>query len=282
MGLQKQSKGSPIIHIGFPRCASTFLQKHIFPKLLSTRFITCAETQRIIATTHYQNLPKDLLFFQLGNTRYVYSNEGILQFCYREDSNHIRSHERELCIFNIPRIFRDYGDILVVIRRQDSLVESLLRFNGERYRGKLANMLAEYGNGVMLLESFDYHKWIMRIADQLGKDRIHILVYEDLVYRPEKFFKRLSRILGEDVTWAVHNAEKRENESPKQAITLPLATVPLAKHLPPTVKKLVHKVLEREIRLHAKDRVSLMCQFRRGNELLSREFRLGLSKYGYY
>jgi len=73
----------PIIHIGFPKCASTYLQQVIFPELKTWKFVMCAETQRNIATKYYDELPRDLLFFDLGRkSRYLYSNEGILQFCY--------------------------------------------------------------------------------------------------------------------------------------------------------------------------------------------------------
>ena len=290
----------PILHIGYPKCASTFLQEVIFPKLSSREFIICSETQRILATTYYHDLPDDLLFFRLGRSRYIYSSEGFLQCCYHWSSGCVEAYEREISISNITRVFRDFGTILIVIRRQDELVESLCKASAGRFKNPdnvfIDFPIRRYNNwqqcyklvtrrGFMFTDSFDYYKWVMRIVSELGKERVHVLVYEDLVWNSSRFFENLGSVVGENIEHLRKSSDERRQVSPSTSVVIPQRLDALAarvKKYMPRQSVYVKAVLSKRHVVRKKYKQELLRLFTDSNRALSREFSLGLDRYGYY
>lgn len=288
-----------VIHIGYPKCASTFLQQVIFPQVTSYQYIADAHTHTLMSTRYYDNLPDDFLLFRLERNNYIYSNEGILNFCVHWSGGKIKSFEREIAISNLIRIFRDYGRILIVIRRQDEIIESLLRHKAMEFLGDVNKIFLDFpiekkGNNYQLLtkrgryltEMFDYNKWIMRIANQLGKERVYILVYEDLVHNPRIFFDNLCRVLDtEDIEDLYQSKDNKRNVSQRRNIILPGVIKPsseLKNVIPPGMFTRIRKVFEREIYLSKTIKTRLMDLYKNSNQSLSDEFGLELDKYGYF
>ena len=292
------STGEPVIHIGFPKCASTFLQQEIFPRVTTYQFIQDPKTHSILHTRYYHNLPHDFLFFRLGRTKYIFSNEGILNICEHWSDRELQNYEREIAVSNLTRIFRDYGNILVVIRRQDDVVESLFRHKAWKFSGRPESVFLDFpinktdhgfqlltSTGRIFTELFDYYKWIMRIANELGKRRIHILIYEDLVYSPDIFFQMLGSILEEDIGHLVQHKDSKKNVSLRRQVILPKYAQPFTyfKHnIPSTLQTGLRSLLKREIAFGAANRAKLLNLYRYGNKRLSEEFGLELNRYGYF
>ena len=139
--------------------------------------------------------------------------------------------------------------------------------------------------GIYSTDAFDYYKWIMRIANQLGKQRVKILLYEDLVFQPEKFFNQLADIFHDkSVADLIRLKETRFNVSPTSSMVLPRLPKairwarPMAKPLLDWAKK----VSVREIYLHKDFKANLLGLYTYSNSLLADEFSLALEEYGYF
>ena len=196
-------KKCPIFHIGYPKCASTFLQEVIFPRLKTWNYIRDQDEYMAFFRNPYYKLQNEMSY--LKNERNVISHEvitGPIYPCIISDSHYM---EREYGLSNTLRVIKDSGYILVVIRRQDDWLESILKsspvFSGDpknvfldypiKYSKKSPYLLSRrYGN--FLVESIDYYKLFIRISSQIGRERIKILLYEDLVHDPMFFFTQLN------------------------------------------------------------------------------------------
>ena len=123
-------KECPIFHIGLPKCASTYLQEVVFPKIKTWNYIRNADERMAFLGNPYYKLPKEMSL--LKNERNLISNEAIAgtsfpfptcdgPYTTKGFSTYM---EREYGLSNTLRVIRDSGFILVVIRRQDDWLES--------------------------------------------------------------------------------------------------------------------------------------------------------------
>lgn len=292
----KEDSHQPILHLGFPKCASTFLQREIFPRLESLPFFPDQGEGSILSNSRYGELPRDLSFFERGKTRYLYSCEGITAYKLNPLFKHKGYDFRENCLNAMLHIFRDYGKFLIVIRRQDDLAKSFFKAYASAYLGRPEHLFidfpaTEHGNtfrvryrhGMTYLESFDFEMVVSRIASVVGRDRIHILLYEELREAPSSFFGRLGDVLGEDMGRLVQYAENYHNVSKTHQFVLPTylwGLRKIARRIPhyQSVKSLFAK----EIEFSDAFEKDIMAYYRAGNERLCKEFRLPGKDYGYY
>ena len=126
-------KKCSIFHVGYPKCASTYLQEVIFPKLKTWNYLRDQGEGMAFLRNPYYKLPNKMSY--LKNERSVISHEEITESiypCFISDSHYM---EREYGLSNTLRVIKDFGYILVVIRRQDDWLESILKaspvFSGE-------------------------------------------------------------------------------------------------------------------------------------------------------
>ena len=288
----------PIIHIGYPRSGSTYLQDIIFPQVPNYEYLRDPQIHTLMSTRYYENLPNDFILKKLGCSNYIYSCEGILAYCEHWGDHVLNNYEREIAISNLTRIYRDYGRILVVIRRQDSIIESRFKHKVFKFSGRADRIFIDFPfdrvssyyhltskYGLYFTELFDYYKWIMRIANQLGKGRISILIYEDLVHEPHKYFADLADVFQQPtLEKLVLEKDTIVNASHSSSVLLP--------RIPPRYRFLkmplqpifawVKKISRREIFLDSEIKNELLDRFTHGNRLLSIEFGLELDKYGYF
>jgi hypothetical protein len=134
-------------------------------------------------------------------------------------------------------------------------------------------------------DAFDYLKWAMRIANQIGKQRVRILLYEDLVHRPEKFFAQLANIIGdESLLELISLTNKRVIVSPTSGMMLPQLSK--STQWVSAVGKPLHNWIKRmavrEIHLDKRFKSGLLEMYAYSNSLLADEFSLELKEYGYY
>ena len=130
----------------------------------------------------------------------------------------------------------------------------------------------------MLLQSFDFCGQIAQLCGALGRDRVKVLLFEDLVQRPQIFMQQLGEIFGQDLSKLVDEADQAENVSQTRSrIRLPILAAldrRLGGHLEPLLPR-------RRIGLSEEMRRRLMEIYAPGNQKLF-EF-LGLeNRYGYY
>ena len=225
-------KKCSIFHVGYQKCASTYLQEVIFPKLKTWNYLRDQGEGMAFLKNPYYKLPNEMSY--LKNERSVISHEeitGPIYPCFISDSRYM---EREYGLSNTLRVIKDFGYILVVIRRQDDWLESVFKaspvFSGDpknvfldypiKYSKKSPYLLSRrYGN--YLVESIDYYKLFIRISSQIDRERIKILLYEDLVHDPMCFFTQLSEIFEEDLLHLLPLKDDKRNVSEMKSVRIP-------------------------------------------------------------
>jgi hypothetical protein len=279
----------PVVHLGFPKCASTFLQRQIFPNLRSYEYLQMyAETQEIIRKFPHE-LTDSSPLARLQGKRALISRERILAPAV--SPRILPEQAVNAAIWNIHAALGRDVTLLVVIRRQDDIVRSRFRhkykallspdnyfvdFPGRRRRSNVWDFQST--NGVYLT-GYDYFSRLIPLAELFGRERVKILLYEDLVENQPLFFSALSDALDEDVSALADRAVARENVSEKRAPVQSLILQRLNNRMRGRLDRILPK---REIDISNTFAEELMSIFKDGNRRLSDYFGLSLARYGYF
>jgi hypothetical protein len=279
----------PVVHLGFPKCASTFLQRQIFPNLRSYEYLQMyAETQEIIRKFPHE-LTDSSPLARLQGKRALISRERILAPAV--SPRILPEQAVNAAIWNIHAALGRDVTLLVVIRRQDDIVRSRFRhkykallspdnyfvdFPGRRRRSNVWDFQST--NGVYLT-GYDYFSRLIPLAELFGRERVKILLYEDLVENQPRFFSALSDALDEDVSALADRAVARENVSEKRAPVQSLILQRLNNRMRGRLDRILPK---REIDISNTFAEELMSIFKDGNRRLSDYFGLSLARYGYF
>lgn len=280
----------PVFHLGFPKCASTFLQRQIFPNLRTYTYLEANEETKEIIRYYPHEVPKNTTLARIAGSRAIVSRERFLSA--RLSPLLFADHMVNASMWNLRQLYGDNITLLIVIRRQDDLVRS-------RFRHKHSSLLREdlyfldypakgltgwktwnfQTRGGVYLTSYDYLSRLMPLAQLFGKDRVRVLLYEDLVADRAKFFSDLSAALDEDVSFLIPRASAKENVSKRQAPP----PNPILKKINRLTNGLTERLLpERTVDVSADFAQRLMDIYRDGNKRLSSYFELGLDRHGYF
>jgi hypothetical protein len=234
----------PVIHAGFQKCASTFLQKQIFP-CLKNRQMKDNSLYADLGKLYLEDIRHDSPIFRLPfEDGYLLSNDSFMAYdlplAWRKYGDAMR---KDIFISNITHLFKDRGKLLFIIRRQDSIMESWLKWGHfqkgeyffvdypvtgsvldeyrEPHKGKYygydvkiyqkAHLVNKYGT--TYTHFFDYFDIFKRIAVKIDKSRICILLFEDLENDQRKFYRELGDFIDEDLSIFVNADLKKERVS---------------------------------------------------------------------
>ena len=210
------------------------------------------------------------------------------------------ANDYDVFLSNLAKISDHRLKILVIIRRQDNLVQSWLKYKPYRYNSFKSFFLdlpttdlgnkrirMNYSKGVALARSFDFFHNIRRLEGLVSADNIHVLVYEDLVENPRVFFDSLGRIFGQSLEDQMSLAERKINETgPAKPIIGPFReqfSRPFRKLLPSQVRKVGFQLLAQDNSVMSEgDRNTVLDLYRESNRRLSEWKNLNLGRYGYY
>jgi len=312
------TKKETVIHAGFPKCASTFLQKQIFPKLKTYQYADGAPYYKL-GSVYLEDIEKDNPAKKLaGRNNLIISLEDFMHYdlplAWRRYGDWVR---KDIFISNIKSIFREKGKLIFVIRRQDSTIESWLKYEPFFKKGEYffldypmtGTVLNEhykehkgrnYGYDVKIYKkaypvnrygktythTFDYFDIFKRIAAGVDKKRICILLFEDLKENKTRFYKQLGDFLGEDLSRFVDTEIPLENVSKNTAeIRSPLVEsnlAPFSRWAPYFARKFFRRFFSEKSTLDENFRKDIMRLYADGNRRLARDFNLDLEKYGYF
>ena len=278
----------------------------VFPRLKSRRFVHWEgdETYVKLRELFLDDIPSDNPIHSLPQSNVLVSREGFLGspsplgLCrYGETGN------RDIFIANVGKLLKDQGKLLVVIRRQDTLINSWVRYKPWQYltmdnlfidfpvevtaETNLFNMTSR--TGLYYSSYLDYFMIFKRILAQVDKSRVHILVFEDIANNRTKFYNELSEALDEDVTAIGHEKLQKVNAShPEKRLD--------AKYLGiynkyrnfwsnrlPFLKNCAKRLVVHETKeLNTEEKERVLAMYADGNRHLDEALGLGLKQYGYY
>jgi len=189
------------IHIGYHKCASTYLQNNFFSKIENFYYIFLSGYKR-----EYLNYVQSMKFEP--NKLYKYLNSLIADKLTNENVKDVKliiSHEElsghpegkksidyKIILRNLKKAFPN-AKIIIVIRNQIDYLSSIYSFRvtskGQEYRS-LRKFLYELGKEG-LFEKMNYYNLIKDYVDNFGKENVLVIPLEILRNSPEQFIRKL-------------------------------------------------------------------------------------------
>lgn len=297
--LTEERLGS-VIHIGYAKCASTFLQKLVFPEIQDYTILFRKEMTELWRSFLDDRQAKEKKSKLLGSPVILSAEDITAPTTSMNVSYYGEANDYDVFLSNLAKISDHRLKILVIIRRQDNLVQSWLKYKPYRYNSFKSFFLdlpttdlgnkrirMNYSKGVALARSFDFFHNIRRLEGLVSADNIHVLVYEDLVENPRVFFDSLGRIFGQSLEDQMSLAERKINET---GLSKPIIgpfqeqlSRPFRKLLPSQVRKVGFRLLAQDNSVMSEgDRNTVLDLYRESNRRLSEWKNLNLGRYGYY
>lgn len=189
-----------VIHIGYHKSASTFLQKNVFPNLPVNYIFLSGEQREIL------DLVESVDGFDLDVLRKWVRNKIEAQYCNDIRKTTVISHE-ELSghpmgynivnpfatASNLKKAFPD-AKILIVIRNQMDYLKSIYSFRvaikGQEHRCFDQFLKEECKKGI--LDHLIYYRLILNYMRLFGRDNILVMPMEYLKLCQEGFIKKIS------------------------------------------------------------------------------------------
>ena len=297
--------GTAVVHVGFIKAASTFMEEVAFPAIPGYDVYGCRDNQPPaldrLASRFLCTDPPDAADLAFVRSKHILTNPLI--FGLRNHQSVIDrepDHNRAILLSNVLRLYGSSARYLVVIRRQDSLANSLMRYKSGMYSAA-ENLFVDFpyrrtpdrlvhvsgGDGGIYLDSLDFYTRIMELANVVGPDRVHILVYEDVAKDRDRFISELEKVFEMPLDAVRAKMDDKRMVSPKVPMAVPrFRHAGLVDKLPAPVadagRRIGRKVLARPVRMSDDFRAELLAVFRTSNRALSDAFGLELDRYGYF
>ena len=295
-----------LIHLGYPKAASTTLQNGLFYSLHQSDMINFVGRAWESGYFGLADNKKDYkAWFQsvLENNASIVSSNGegniVIEFC--DDKLNVLSeglfitnekHDEKFIIpEKIAEYFRgkvDKTELLFVIRNQQTLIMSDFVQN---YKKMGSRTFAEYLNKNISAKNkqrfkiFYFYNLISRYAGLMGKENIHIIFFEDLVNDKERFYRELGKILDvQDEMIGAALDKAYLNVTPKEKkghVVRKVGRLSLGQRIRQAVSNkriMVSEITEEE-------KLLIFNSFRDDNLMLAEEFNLDkerMKDYGYF
>lgn len=211
-----------VVHIGWPKTASTFLQRSVFLPDDRVRYIGKPtgkdETALLVRFLRKRQSPEWMQehsacepFRALAASDgrpVVISSENLFtatgSIVYGEGPDPVRVAR------GIRRLQRFCGPeadvrVLLVLRRQDEWLASCYAEQANRREPASQRHFEERVSAILAGDTLrsmylDYEAWLRAVTDEVGQDVFHPMIFEDLGEKPERFEQTLTEASGLD--WA--------------------------------------------------------------------------------
>ena len=264
----------PMLHIGYPKCASTFLQKRLFPSIPGWTYFDRAlpEPEAFLRRLRFEDFSK-MESESLAAARSAWRGDVIFSREHVLSKWALGETQGLLNLAYLAEHFDAEPAILVVIRRQDEWVYSEFKFKHTRYR-QPDNVINYVG-----AKFLDYDALDALLRKQVGFSNITYYPYEKFTARPDGFQQFASDVFG-TVPDRRLDVTSRVNKSPRQAILgYQFKAVQFLNHRLPAVGRLLPK---KNITIPRKKRSEILRRYRSSNAVFSKRNNLDLDRYGYF
>ncbi len=190
----------PLIHIGYPKTATTWFQQNFFPFVENIKYVSKKEiNEHIIFPNSFEFNPvKEKQYFTYNNNkRILLSHENLIGAIRRGGINGYMTKELGL---RLKAVFGD-AKIIIFIRNQFDIISSAyfqyIRAGGTYSIGKYLHhkMFNEEFNKILLFsfKHFEYDKIIKYYEDLFGKENVYTFLYEDFANNNNEFLTRFQK-----------------------------------------------------------------------------------------
>lgn len=218
-----------VIHIGYPKCASTYLQRVVFPRLGNfANFGNCSAAgvsfeerallyHRDMKPDQYRAIVDQHTVPSAGQRSYqILSGESYIELPFLGFERHFGcvasmngidltpyEHRNEVICENLYRVWPD-AYILIVIR--EPMQWAVSRYDHWYRRDLVSEPLDVYLD--TLGEGFD--QLIQRYIDRFGTEHVRVVPYEWLTQKPEKFLRAVTEFVDPDFNSDIPNVRINE------------------------------------------------------------------------
>ncbi len=195
-----RSDPRPILHVGYHKTGSSWLQEELFPKARGVAVVPRTDLRQNLL------MPSPLVFDpDLARANLMAGRRGRLVLSEEELSGNLHAgglhgaFSREL-VDRLHRSFPD-GHVVIFVREQKAMVASAykqyIKGGGTRgIRGFLTPSPKPHKTPNFSLDFLAYDRLVELYEDRFGADRVSVFLYEDLATRPAELVRMLCRTLG--------------------------------------------------------------------------------------
>lgn len=305
------------IHVGYPKNASTTLQMDIFPNIKGASYLG-----------RIYNSEQPFISKELSEAVYAISMQDSIEFSYQEIEKKIQRSFRDINIQNdklvisweafshnvadrkliaerLNKLFPD-ANILVIIRNQMDALQSMYAFLVCQM-GKNINVsygrpsISSFEKWISEQEDFlsrsyistlRYYEFISEYWDLFGKERVTVLLFEELAKFPELFFEKMALFLDTDCIIPPGSPLPRRNTKPTNKTLLyyklrnRFPQIIPSRFLPGVAIRWARVFFNsgagaRGEKLPLEMQERLMNMYRESNRKLQQELGIDLGKHGY-
>ena len=302
------------LHVGYPKTATTTLQKKLFSRHPDICYLGKPLTGRL-QEIEYRMLNLDSVQFaralpelrgmflatieQCADPRNVLlSHEGFLRAARYGGHDIGRTAERLKQVYSDPLAGNFDVQVLITIRKQVDIIPSYyfdsVSRSPRRFQQFLDSSLEQPQYGYF--PSLFYDMVIGYYGALFGRERITVMPFEAFMTRREDFLKSLSGYLDIDYPTSLELISGRSyNTKPRSAsgyrltaneyvLDLVNRRWPERTRLPRLLRRLLKRIPMKHyiFAMSAADRERVQALFSGANRRLSEEFNLHLDQYGYY
>ena len=188
---------SPVIHIGFPKAASTFIKRAVFSRVTRDLVIPRGKLFALLRSEHLNvGHCRELFSGQLQHPSdpLVISNEALSGSFWSDDG-------MDLIAQNLQRVFPD-AKVIIVLREQLDYITSAYNYSitQGRYLPPYEAFLARHEE--QLMRKLQYDRIVSRYLELFGDQNVAVLPFELIKVDREAFTRELTTFIGAEPRYA--------------------------------------------------------------------------------
>lgn len=206
------SGATPIIHIGFPKAASTWFQKSFFPHVISPPYVDRAKVNAALLDANALTFDPSAALATMGLAQDqpgILSEEGLCGYQHNGGIDGIVTKE---FAHRIKAAF-PAGRVVIFLRSQRSVIVSLYHqyvraggtFGPERYlfpdRYLRRPEVVTYKQPRFDVDFFLYSRIVSLYEELFGRERVHVFLYEEFRRDGIEFLRRFAEELKLEIDW---------------------------------------------------------------------------------
>jgi hypothetical protein len=215
------------LHLGMPKTGTTFLQNRFFPHLKGVGYQD-KDIGELVNRVIYSNPilidlnsireEANVLVSRINEDRVLISHERLF-------GDMLRNYQDNVYLTGCLKVIFPKAKLIVVIRRQDDLVESIYKqslqsFSYQRlnsflnYRNKtFSDALDQHGLPNIDVKQIDLYSYVKNYVEHFGSDNVTVLPYELLRRDQPAFLKQLAGAINVEPFYPALNHEENRSYS---------------------------------------------------------------------
>jgi len=197
------------LHLGMPKTGTTFLQARYFPHLKGIRYGDKEIVELLDGVIHTNPLFLDLKRArrQARDALEKIAEESLLISHERLFGNMLKNYHDHAYLAGCLKAIFPGARLIVVVRRQDDLAESIYRQSLQSYYHQSVGSFLNYrgqtfkgscdqlGLPNLDVRQLDLHRYVRNYVELFGRDHVAVLPYELLRHDRRAFLERLAAAL---------------------------------------------------------------------------------------